>query len=295
MGHDTFIDNTPKIKRVLVYTLILNLGVAFAKVVYGYISNSVAMISDGFHSSFDGVSNIFGLIGICMASRPPDKDHPYGHRKYETLFTIIIGIMVLAACFQILKLVYHSLVEFHKTEVTTISFIVMLITMGVNIFVSVYEFRKGKQLQSDFLVADSMHTKSDILASGGVIVSLIITKLGFHFADTIVGLIIAFLIARIGYNILKEASDVLVDTTRIDNEALTAIINSVPGVRGCHDIRTRGTKHLVYLDLHILVDPKMSTEKAHAVSDSVEENIKANYPLISDIVVHIEPDNEKCK
>jgi cation diffusion facilitator family transporter len=295
MGHDTFIDNTPKIRRVLIYTLILNLGVAFAKMAYGYISNSVAMISDGFHSSFDGVSNIFGLVGICMASRPPDKDHPYGHRKYETLFTIIIGIMVLAACFQILKLSYHSLVESHKTEVTAISFIVMLITMGVNIYVAVYEFRKGKQLKSDFLVADSMHTRSDILTSIGVIVSLIITKLGFPFADTIVGLIIAFLIARIGWNILKEASDVLVDTTRIDNEALTAIINGVSGVKGCHDIRTRGTQHLVYLDLHILVDPKMSTEEAHAVSDSVEENIKAHYPSISDIVVHIEPDNEKCK
>lgn len=295
MEHDTFIENAPKIRRVLIYTLILNSCVAFAKIIYGYISNSIAMTSDGFHSFFDGMSNVLGLIGIWIASRPPDEDHPYGHRKYETLFTIVIGIMVLAACFQILKLVYHSLVEFHKTEVTAISFIVMLITMSVNIFVAIYEFKKGKQLKSDFLVADSLHTKSDILASSGVIVSLIITKLGFPFADSVVGVVIAFLIARIGYNILKEASDVLVDTTRIDNAALEAVINKVPGVKGCHDIRTRGSRHLVYLDLHVLVDPKMSAEEAHAISESVEEKIKANYPSISDIVVHIEPDNERCK
>ncbi len=295
MEHDIFIESAPKIRRVLIYTLVLNSAIALAKIIYGYISNSIAMTSDGFHSFFDGMSNVLGLIGIWIASRPPDEDHPYGHRKYETLFTIAIGVMVLFACYQILKMVYHSLTAFHKTEVTAVSFIVMLITMAVNIFVAIYEFKKGKQLKSDFLIADSLHTKSDILASIGVIISLIITKLGFPFADSVVGVVIAFLIARIGYNILKEASDVLVDTTRINNAELAAVINKVQGVKGCHDIRTRGSRHIVYLDLHVLVDPKMSAEEAHAVSESVEENIKANYPSISDIVVHIEPDNERCK
>lgn len=292
MGTIAQIDNTSKIRNVLLFTLLLNVAVALSKVIYGYASNSIAMTSDGFHSFFDGASNILGLIGIWIASHPPDEKHPYGHRKYETLFTIIIGLMIFATCFQIIKLVYHSFVEYHKTEVTTVSFAVMFITISVNIFVTMYESKKGRELKSEFLLADAMHTKSDILASVGVIAGLIITRLGFRLADTIVGAVIVLLIARIGYDILKRASDALVDTIRIDNTEVTAAVNQVRGVMGCHGVRTRGTEHLVYLDLHILVDPKLSAEKAHDISDSVEEKIKALFPSVADIVVHIEPDNE---
>ena len=234
------------------------------------------------------------MIGIWIAYHPPDENHPYGHKKYETLFTIIIGVMIFVTCFQILKQVYHSIVEYHKTEVTVISFAVMFVTMAVNIFVAIYERKKGIELKSEFLVADAMHTKSDILASIGVIVSLIITKSGYRIADTIAGLVIAFLIARIGYEILKKASDVLVDTICIDTTALEGVIKSVEGVKGCHDIRTRGTEHSINLDVHILVDPRMSIEKAHEVSDALEEKIKDGFPAVIDIVVHIEPEGNDC-
>ena len=295
MGSIASIDNVSQIRRVLIYTLVLNAGVSLAKIIYGYMSNSIAMTSDGFHSFFDGVSNIVGLIGIWIAYHPPDENHPYGHKKYEPLFTIIIGVMIFVACFQILKQVYHSIVEYHETEVTGVSFAVMFVTMAVNIFVTIYERKKGIELKSEFLIADAMHTKSDILASIGVIVSLIITKSGYHIADTIAGLVIAFLIARIGYEIIKRASDVLVDTICIDTSAIESVINSVEGVKGCHDIRTRGTEHSIYLDLHILVAPRMSIEKAHEVADSVEERVKSSFPAVTDIVVHIEPEGNDCK
>lgn len=295
MGSIASIDNVSQIRRVLLYTLVLNSGVSLAKIIYGYMSNSIAMTSDGFHSLFDGVSNIVGLVGIWIAYHPPDENHPYGHKKYETLFTIIIGVMIFVTCFQILKQVYHSIVEYHKTEVTVISFTVMFVTMAVNIFVTIYERKKGIELKSEFLVADAMHTKSDILASIGVIVSLIITKSGYRIADTIAGLVIAFLIARIGYEIIKRASDVLVDTICIDTTALEAVIKSAKGVKGCHDIRTRGTEHSINLDVHILVDPRMSIEKAHEVADALEEKIKGSFPAVTDIVVHIEPEGNDCK
>lgn len=295
MGSSAPINNAAQIKRVLLYTLILNSCVAIAKVIYGYISNSIAMTSDGFHSFFDGMSNVVGLIGIWIAYHPPDEKHPYGHKKYETLFTIIISVMIFATCLQILKQVYHSIVEYHRTEVTSISFAVMFLTMAVNIFVATYESRKGRELKSEFLIADALHTKSDIFASTGVIASLIITKSGYRIADTIAGAVIALLIARIGYDILKKASDVLVDTVCIDTTAVKAVINEVEGVKGCHDIRTRGSEHSIYLDLHILVDPEMSTGDAHVIADSVEEKIKANFPSVADIVVHVEPERNDCK
>ncbi|MCG2709796.1 MAG: cation diffusion facilitator family transporter [Thermodesulfovibrionales bacterium] len=295
MGNVAPVNNAPQIRKVLIFTLILNLLVSLAKVIYGYISNSIAMVSDGFHSFFDGVSNIVGLIGIWIASHPPDERHPYGHKKYETLFTVIIAVMIFTACFQIIRQVYHSIVENHRTEVTTVSFAVMLITMCINIFVARYESRKGKELKSEFLAADAMHTKSDILASIAVIASLILTKAGYRFADAIVGIVITFFIARIGYEIIKRASDVLVDTICIDTSAIESIINSVEGVKGCHDIRTRGTEHAINLDLHILVDPKISAEEAHKIADSVEERIKGSFPAVTDIVVHIEPEGNDCK
>jgi cation diffusion facilitator family transporter len=123
------------VRRVLIVTLILNAAVALAKVVYGYVTNSVAMTSDGFHSFFDGVSNVVGLIGIWIAAHPPDAEHPYGHKKYETLFTIIIAVMIFATCFQILKKVYSSFLQEGAVVVTEASFIIMFLTLCVNIFV----------------------------------------------------------------------------------------------------------------------------------------------------------------
>lgn len=292
MGRDILIgDYTAQVRKVLIYTLILNSLVAIAKVLYGYITNSVAMMSDGFHSIFDGTSNVIGLVGIWIASHPPDENHPYGHKKYETLFTIIIAAMLFTTCLQILKKVYLSFYEDHKTIVTQISFLIMLMTMGVNIFVMLYEKRKGKQLGSEFLVADAMHTKSDVFVSLTVIISLVFTRMGYQHADTIVALIIAFFIARIGYEILKSASDILVDTVCMDNSAIEFVVNGIEGVKGCHDIRTRGSANSAYVDLHIFVDGNMSTEKSHEIADKIEEKIKQEFPSVVDIVVHIEPDS----
>jgi cation diffusion facilitator family transporter len=282
-------DYSSQVRKVLIYTLILNALVAVAKVVYGLITNSVAMMSDGFHSVFDGTSNVIGLIGIWIASHPPDEKHPYGHKKYETLFTIIIAVMLFTTCFEILKKVYQSFHEDHRTNVTQISFLIMLATMGVNIFVMFYEKRKGKLLGSEFLIADAKHTKSDILISLTVIMSLVFTKIGYHRADVIVGLIIAVLIARIGYDILKNASDVLVDTVCLNTSAIEFIVNSIDGAKGCHNIRTRGSMNSIYLDLHILVDKNMSIEDSHRIADITEEKIKKEFPSVVDIVVHIEP------
>ncbi|MCX5719143.1 MAG: cation diffusion facilitator family transporter [Nitrospirae bacterium] len=290
MGSDTLKkDYSENVRYVLILTLILNFGVALAKVLYGLFTNSIAITSDGFHSSFDGVSNIVGLIGIWIASHPPDEKHPYGHKKYETLFTILIAIMIFATCFQILRKVYLSFLEDHTTIVTETSFIIMFFTMGINVFVMLYESRKGKQLGSQFLVADALHTKSDIFVSIAVIISLIFTRIGYSRADVIVGIIITFFIARIGYKIIKEASDILVDTVCMDNSAIEFVVNSIEGVKGCHDIRTRGSVHSVYLDLHALVGRGLTTEKAHEIADRIETEIKKEFPSVVDIIVHIEP------
>lgn len=282
-------DRTSEIRKVLIITFLLNTLVSAAKIFYGYITGSISIFSDGFHSLFDGVSNIVGLIGIYIASHPPDEKHPYGHRKYETVFTIFVGLLMLLTCLEVFKKVYESLTGRHAATVTSAGFWVMLITLIINIFVSVYEKQKGEKLSSEFLIADSKHTRSDIYVSLGVIVSLIFIKSGFPIADPIAGSVVGIFIAKAGIDIIRESTETLVDRTRMDTSIIKEIACSIDGVRECHEIRTRGTKGHIFIDLHILVDPSLSVENAHIIAETVEKKIKHKISEIVDVVVHIEP------
>ncbi len=282
-------DRTHEIRKVLLITLLLNILVSAAKIVYGYFTYSVAIISDGYHSLFDGVSNVIGLVGIYLASHPPDERHPYGHRKYETVFTIFVGLLMFITCIEIFKRVYDSLTGKYEAAVTTLSFVLMLLTMAVNMFVTTYEKRMGRKLSSEYLIADAEHTKSDIYVSIAVIIGLIFIKLGFPIADPIVGAIVGILVARAGVNIIRESAEALVDRTQADISSIRDIVYSIEGVMDCHDIRTRGTKNHIFVDLHILISPLMTVQDAHKIAHDVEEKIKRTIPEVIDVVVHIEP------
>ncbi len=282
-------DRTSEIRRVLLITLFLNLIVSVAKVFYGYSVYSVAIISDGFHSLFDGISNIIGLVGIYLASHPPDEKHPYGHRKYETVFTIFVGVLMFITCIEIFKRVYQSITGKQEAIVTTEAFVIMVITMLINIFVAAYERKMGKKLDSEYLIADSRHTKSDIYASIGVIAGLALTKLGYPLADPVIGAVVGILVAKAGIDIIKESTEVLADRTRIDLSLIGETARKVEGVLECHDIRARGTTNNMFVDLHILVNPGLSVEDAHRIAHLVEDSIKKTHPEIIDVVVHIEP------
>ncbi|MHB8882548.1 MAG: cation diffusion facilitator family transporter [Thermodesulfovibrionales bacterium] len=282
-------ERTSRIRRVLLITLLMNLLVSSAKIAYGYFSLSVAIIADGYHSMFDGISNIVGFGGIYLAANPPDEDHPYGHRKYETVFTIFIGVMMFMTCIEIFKKVYEAFTGSQAPVVTSASFAIMLMTMGINIGVAVYENRMGKRLASEFLTADSQHTKSDIYATAGVLIGLIFIKLGFPVADAVVALAVGLLVARTGLRIMKEAAETLVDRRQVDTGMIQDIVCSLDNVVACHKIRTRGTNSSIFLDLHILVNPSLSVEAGHRISHLAEEKIKAAVSGIIDVVVHIEP------
>ncbi len=284
-----------KVRHVLIYTLALNLLVALAKIIYGYKTDSLSMFSDGFHSLFDGASNIVGIVGIFIASRPPDESHPYGHRKFETLSTIAIAVLIFIAGLEILKKAYHGLQEPHIIEVTSLSFIIMAITLLINIGVMTYERKKGHELKSDFLLADALHTNSDIFVSLSVIISLIAAKIGYPVIDVIAAFIIAVFITKMGFSILKSAADVLTDAACIDPNEIKKVVSTIEGVKDCHEIRTRGKEGAAYIDLHILVDPQVTTQKSHELAHSVEKAIKEKYSSIVDVVVHIEPHSHTHK
>jgi cation diffusion facilitator family transporter len=138
-------------------------------------------------------------------------------------------------------------------------------------------------------MADAQHTKSDIYASIGVIIGLIFIKLGFPIADPIVGAIVGILVAKAGIDIIKESAETLVDRTQMDTAVINEIACSVEGVIECHDIRTRGTKGSIFVDLHVLVSPLLTVQDAHKIAHAVEKKIKRKIPEVIDVVVHIEP------
>ena len=283
------------IRSILIWTLVLNWLVAFAKIIYGLFSRCSSMTADGFHSLSDGASNIIGLIGIYFACQPIDKDHPYGHKKYETFFSLAIAGMLLLLCFELfkegIKRLYHPVIP----AIDTGSFIIMLITLAINIFVMRYEYKQGKELQSDILVSDSLHTRADIFTSLSVIITLIAIKLGFPIVDPLATIMISLFIAYAAIDIIKQSSKILCDTVAIvDLKKIVDIVLGVDGVRACHKIRSRGREDDIHLDLHVQVDPDMQIDKAHKISYEIESVLKKGISSVTDVLVHMEP-KEKSK
>jgi cation diffusion facilitator family transporter len=277
--------------RLILWVILgLNWGVAAAKLIYGWMTGSVSMQADGIHSSFDGMSNVIGLIGLWVAAHPPDAGHPYGHKKYETFAAAGIGLLLFGTCLYVLRNSYLHWREGVVPEVTGISFVIMLGTMAVNWGVTTWE-RRGEALQSEILVADSLHTASDILSSFSVLIGLAAVKAGYPLLDPIAGVIIAGFIGHTGVLVLKEASQSLADRARIDAEAIRRVALAVEGVRCCNDIRTRGMARHVFMDLSIHVDPAMAIARAHTVAHNVEDRLKQVFPGVAEVMVHVEPED----
>ena len=279
-----------EVSVVLTRVLVLNLIVAIAKITFGYASGAISILSDGFHSLTDSASNIVGLVGIRAAGQPPDEDHPYGHRKYETVAAAALTVFLMLLFIEILRNAFNHLSG--RTAPTTISmasFTVMLATIGVNVFVVSYETRAARRLGSEVLLADSIQTRGDVWSSLTVIVALIGVRLGWPILDPIAALVVAGFIGWAGYQIATATTPILSDRIVIAESDLERVVLSVPGVLGCHQIRTRGSSDHVFLDLHVWLPPDMHLRDAHALSHVVKDQLMARYPQIADAIIHIEP------
>ncbi|HQQ37013.1 MAG TPA: cation diffusion facilitator family transporter [Methanothrix sp.] len=277
------------VRRILMIIFVLNILTALAKGIYGLYTDTLSMSADGLHSFFDSTANIIGLVGISLAARPPDRDHPYGHAKYESFAAMGIAILLFAGCLQLIVSAAGRLQSGGSPNVTGLSFVVMALTLIINVGVSSYEYILGRRLKSSILVADSLHTRSDVFASLGVILGLFAVRMGYPLADPIIALFICALIIHTGLEIIRESSTALLDRAVIDEQVIVNLARSVEGVCNCHAVRTRGMAEEIYVDLHIEVDASLSMELAHEVGVDVERAIKGRIPEVRDVVVHLEP------
>jgi cation diffusion facilitator family transporter len=282
-------DRYAAVSRVLVKVLVLNLAVAVAKIALGLRTGAVSVLSDGFHSLTDSASNIVALVGVRIARQPPDTEHPYGHRKFETMASVGILLFLLIVLVQVLWAALERLRAPVAPSVTALSFAIMGGTVLVNLGVMVYERRAARRLTSEVLLADARHTQSDLLTSVTVIGALVGVRYGVPLLDPIAALVVAGFVGHACWEIFQDTSRILADRIVIAEDDIRDVVREVPEVLGCHRIRSRGSSDHVFLDLHIWLDAAMRLDQAHAISHVVKDRIMARYPQVKDAVIHIEP------
>lgn len=286
------VDRQRAVRRVLWVTLVLNLVVAFAKIGYGFATTTLSVRADGFHSLTDGSSNIVGLIGVWLAARPPDEDHPYGHHKFEVIAASLVGLSLLAMAVDVaLGAVGRLEGTAPLPRIDAGTFVVLGATLAVNVFVAWWERRRGRELGSAFLESDAAHTASDVLVTISILGAVALVRAGYAIVDVLAACGVAVVIARVGWQVLKRNAAYLTDSAQIDPERIAAIARATPGVEGAHRVRTRGAAAAVHVDLHIQVAGHTRVDDAHEITHDVIAAIRRELPRVVDVVVHTEPDD----
>ena len=279
-----------KIKSTLLIILLANFAVALVKIAAGYTINSSSLQADGFHSLTDGFSNIAGLIGIYFASKPIDEDHPYGHYKFETLAALFIAVVLFFLAGKVVVSSIKSFINPPVLNVTTEGLIALLLTLLFNIFISIYEYNQGKKLESPILISDSMHTRSDIFISLGVLFTLVAVKLGAPpVIDSIASIIVAGFIVHAAIEIFKENCGVLMDQAVLDAVEIKAIVLEFEEVKDVHKIRSRGFENKIFVDMHVMLEPRTSIETSHRLMHDIEDLLCKKLNKTIQAIIHVEP------
>jgi cation diffusion facilitator family transporter len=279
-----------KVRRVLWVTLGLNVVVAGSKIAYGHAASVLSIRADGFHSLTDSVNNLVGLLGVYFASRPADAGHPYGHAKFEVLAAGVVGLSLLGMAYDVLTSAAGRIFGQAPTpRLDALAFVVLAVTLGVNLIVARYERMKAEELDSPFLASDAAHTSSDVLVTLGVIATVGLVHAGFAVLDSVMALAIAGFIAWTGVQVLRQNLRYLADAAALEPDAVQAVVVTVPGVASAHKIRTRGAPGDIHVDLHVQVARHLDVVMAHRVTHWVIDAIKQQLPGVTDVVVHTEP------
>ena len=281
---------SPGVRATLLFILVLNACVAITKVVIGLRTGALSVLGAALESGLDMLNNVIGMVLTGLAARAPDEDHPYGHDKFETLGALgVVGFLSIS-CFELLKGGIGALISERLPRAPNVLEITILaLTALVNVFVVWYERRRGRELNSPFLLADAEHTRSDIYVTFLAISSLLLTRFGYGAADAPLAIIVALLIAWSGAKILRQSIPVLVDARAIDAEELRRKVRGVPGVRDVRGVRSRFTSSgILFAELTIGVAGSVSVEDAHAIADAVERKI-GELLGAAEVTVHVEP------
>lgn len=277
-------------RGVLARVLVLNLVVVAIKLAVGLRTEALSVLGAALESSLDLLNNVVGMILVSVAARAPDETHPYGHAKFETLGALAIVTFLSISCFELLR---EGIVQLRRAHVpaspSVLEIGLIVLTLGVNAIIVMYERRRGRELSSAFLIADAAHTNSDLYVTLLALASLLLTRLGFGALDPVLALLVAIIIAWNGYQILRETVPILVDERGLDSADVRRIIERIPQISEVRNVRSRaGASGVVFAEVTVGVDGSTSVSEAHAIADEVERRI-AGALGASEVIVHVEP------
>ncbi|WP_297548497.1 cation diffusion facilitator family transporter [Thermococcus sp.] len=270
-------------------SIVGNVFLAVIKLVVGFLYSSIALISDGVHSLSDVITSVAGYFGIKIASKPPDKDHPFGHSRFEPLVAFLIGEALLVVAYEIGRDSLIRLLHGESIEVNGIMLGVTVLSIVAKEAMFRYSVYVGRKLNSQILIADAYHHRSDVLSSVAVLIGLGLQKFGFSRGDALAGLVVAVFLVKVSFEIILENVGYL--TGRAPPFELCEEIKkralSVPNVLGIHDLRAHYVGNKLHVELHIEVPPELSLKEAHDVSEEVKKRIE-EIPEVDRVFVHVD-------
>ena len=282
-------DRLQRVRRVLWFVLAANQFVVVVKLIVGLRAGSLAVLGDAAHSGVDAMNNVVGLLAVNVAAAPPDEEHPYGHGKYETLAALAVVSFLSIAGFELVSgAIGRLLGSAAPLELDPLTFVLLGGTMLVNTLVAISEARAARTLRSPVLSADARHTAADVFVTTSVIAGLGLVALGWEDADAWLAIVVAVLIAKSGWEILRGTIPVLVDSRAIEASRIRRFIGPVDGVLDVTDVRSRGDLSAeAFTELTVIVDGGISVAKGHEIADEVEGKlVDAGF---TGAVVHVEP------
>lgn len=284
--------------RVTYIAAAVNVFLTLIKVVFGILGQSAALIADGVHSLSDLLSDLFVIVAIKMGSREADYEHPYGHRRFETMATVLLGLGLVVIAGGIAWDVAERMLHPERLMIPRRdTMAIALISILANEWLYQYTKRVGEQTRSKLLLANAWHHRSDAISSVIVLFGIGAVLLGYPFADAVAAIIVALMIAKIGLKLVIESINELVDTSLPEpmiNE-IRRVIKTTDGVQGIHLLRTRQMGEDAYVDAHIVVDPRITVSEGHMIGDVVRDKLKREFDDVVDVLVHVDPEDDEFK
>ena len=284
------VDNRQGVRRVLMVALALNISMSLLKLLVGAMSGSLAVIADGMHSATDALSSLTGLVTNKLSDPRPDRDHPYGHRKYEAVGALGIAGFILFTAIEILLRSGERLLEgLPPIRVTSQELVLLTLVLGFNLLLAGYELREGWRLNSNLLKADAQHAASDVWTTVVVLVGMAgAVWLQLSWLDVALAIPMALLLIRVCWQVLRGTLPWLVDHMAVAPEAIYAEAMATAGVMNCHDIASRGVLgQQVFIEMHMVVDAD-DLSKAHRITEQVEERLDESFGPVR-CTIHLEP------
>ena len=275
-----------KVLKILILEGLSNVIVLIAKTTVGIYTGSSAILSDALHSLTDLFNNLFAFIALRVSSSPPDPNHPYGHRKFETLAVFVLATLLSVIAIEIIIRAFERIGNpiLHSRW----GLIVMFVVLVINIAISSWENYWAKRLNSDLLNADARHTFSDVLVTVGVIVGWQLAARGYPMLDFIFAVFVSGLVFYLAYQLFRKSIPILVDEAAVDQSKVAETIEQLDDVVKIERLRSRTIGQETFADIVVTVRANMSTEDSHKVADLIEEELLEKFG-IDDVVVHVEP------